>query len=348
MQQKILISLTSAVFASSLTAGAVYGSPIFSGQSQDNALTQDLIIQNQLTQEKLSETHQQLKAGRTVTSLHLIDPQPLVSPIFSSHSSTPNSETNFLTSSVPVISGSIHASNNLSDVASNIATSLATDIAINVAANIGNSIVPLNTNSVNRPLFSGTSNISTGHISTANSPEPIEPIVAIAPANIPPAIVPEANLPTANSEVINPLLDLATEVAMNSSINLPMNLPMDLPVEVTVNPYLEPETIFEDPSRLTPFQQGIASWYGPGFDGAYTASGEVFDQYAMTAAHPSLPFGTRVMVTNLDSGRSVLVRITDRGPFTGGRVIDLSLGAAESIGMIGSGVADVQISVIEP
>ena len=342
MQQKFLIGLTSAVFASSLTVGTAYGSPIFSGQSQGKAVSQDLVIQNLLTQEKLSATHQQFRAERTVTNLNSIDPQPqpLFSPIFRSPSSTSNSETNFLTSSASVINASTSTSNYLPDIA---ATNIAKDMATRMATNL----VPANTNSVNHPLFSGaSSNISTGNISTADNSQ--EQIVAIAPANIPPAILPEANLPTASLEVINPLLNLATQVAMNSSINLPMSLPMDLPVEVAVNPYLEPETIIEDPSRLTPFQRGVASWYGPGFDGNYTANGEVFDQYAMTAAHPSLPFGTRVLVTNLNSGRSVLVRITDRGPFTGGRVIDLSLGAAESIGMIGSGVADVQLSVVEP
>ncbi len=342
MQQKILIGLTSAIFASSLTVGTAYGSPIFSGQPQGKALTQDLVTQNLLTQEKLSETPQSSRSMRTVTSLNSIDPQPqpLFSPILISNNSISNSEANFLTSSASIINISTSISNHLPDIATNITADIATPL------------VPVNTNSVNRPLFSGAStNISTGNISTADNFQ--EQIVAIAPANVPSAILPEANLPTANlptanPEVINPLLDLATQVAMNSSINLPMTLPMDLPVEVAANPYLEPETIIEDPSRLTPFQRGVASWYGPGFDGNYTANGEVFDQYAMTAAHPSLPFGTRLLVTNLDNGRSVLVRITDRGPFAGDRVIDLSLGAAESIGMIGSGVADVQLSVVEP
>lgn len=91
---------------------------------------------------------------------------------------------------------------------------------------------------------------------------------------------------------------------------------------------------------------GYASWYGPGFDGNYSASGEIFNQNAMTAAHPSLPFGTEVRVTNLDNGQSVVVRINDRGPYSHGRVIDLSAGAARIIGLISSGVAPVSLEVL--
>jgi rare lipoprotein A len=91
---------------------------------------------------------------------------------------------------------------------------------------------------------------------------------------------------------------------------------------------------------------GMASWYGPGFHGRRSASGEVFDQNAMTAAHRTLPFGTQVRVTNLNNGRQVVVRINDRGPFTGGRVIDLSAAAASSIGLRSSGVGRVQLEVL--
>ena len=92
--------------------------------------------------------------------------------------------------------------------------------------------------------------------------------------------------------------------------------------------------------------QGMASWYGPGFDGNYTASGEVFNQNDLTAAHPSLPMGTRVRVTNLDTGRAVLVRINDRGPYHGGRILDLSAGAARIIGVMDSGVAPIRLEVM--
>ena len=89
-------------------------------------------------------------------------------------------------------------------------------------------------------------------------------------------------------------------------------------------------------------QNGAASWYGPGFQGRKTASGERFNTHAMTAAHRSLPFGSRVKVTNKQTGRSVVVRINDRGPFVHGRVIDLSKASAQAIGI--SGVARVTLS----
>lgn len=91
---------------------------------------------------------------------------------------------------------------------------------------------------------------------------------------------------------------------------------------------------------------GVASWYGPGFHGNLSANGEIYNQYAMTAAHKTLPFGTKIRVTNLANGRSVVVRINDRGPYIGDRIIDLSLGAAEVIGMTGAGVARVQLDIL--
>jgi rare lipoprotein A len=93
-------------------------------------------------------------------------------------------------------------------------------------------------------------------------------------------------------------------------------------------------------------EEGMASWYGPGFHGKRTASGEVYDMEAMTAAHRRLPFGTRVRVDNLDNGRHTRVRINDRGPFVDDRVIDLSRAAARAIGMLGSGTARVRIVVV--
>lgn len=90
-------------------------------------------------------------------------------------------------------------------------------------------------------------------------------------------------------------------------------------------------------------QQGTASWYGPGFHGRTTASGDRFDQNGLTAAHPSLPFETEVKVTNLENGRSVNVEINDRGPHEEGRIIDLSKAAAEKLGMTGDGTVPVRI-----
>jgi rare lipoprotein A len=92
---------------------------------------------------------------------------------------------------------------------------------------------------------------------------------------------------------------------------------------------------------------GQASWYGPGFYGNRTASGEVLRPGTLTAAHRSLPFGTRVKVTNLWNGRSTVVRINDRGPFHGGRIIDLAHGAAQELGVTASGVADVKLEVLQ-
>lgn len=94
------------------------------------------------------------------------------------------------------------------------------------------------------------------------------------------------------------------------------------------------------------FETGIATWYGSALQGNYTASGEIFNMYDYTAAHKTLPFGTRVRVTNQNNGKSVIVRITDRGPFAPGRIIDLSMQAASDIDMISSGVAPVKLEVL--
>jgi len=93
-------------------------------------------------------------------------------------------------------------------------------------------------------------------------------------------------------------------------------------------------------------QTGLASWYGPEFHGKSTSSKEVYDMNDLTAAHNTLPLGTFVVVTNLTNGRSVAVRINDRGPFTKNRVIDLSYAAAKALDMIGPGTAPVRIEVL--
>jgi len=94
-------------------------------------------------------------------------------------------------------------------------------------------------------------------------------------------------------------------------------------------------------------QVGMASYYGRKFHGRRTASGERFDMSEMTAAHPSLPFGTRVRVTNLTNGRSVVLRINDRGPFKRDRIIDVSRAAAKELAMIGPGTAKVRVEIVE-
>ncbi len=102
------------------------------------------------------------------------------------------------------------------------------------------------------------------------------------------------------------------------------------------------------PARVGETETGIASWYGAPYHGRRTASGEVYDMERLTAAHRRLPFQTWVEVTNLENGRRVDVRITDRGPFAKGRIIDLSHAAARDIAMLGPGTAKVRIKVIAP
>ena len=95
-------------------------------------------------------------------------------------------------------------------------------------------------------------------------------------------------------------------------------------------------------------ERGVASWYGPGFHGRRTSSGERYDMYAMTAAHKTLPLPTYARVTNLENGRSAVVRINDRGPFHGPRVIDLSRAAAAKLGVLASGTAEVEVRALDP
>jgi rare lipoprotein A len=100
-----------------------------------------------------------------------------------------------------------------------------------------------------------------------------------------------------------------------------------------------------DNAAATPMaSQGLASFYS---EGVRTASGEKFDANELTAAHPTLPFGTRLRVTNVATGRSVTVRVNDRGPYVAGRVVDVSYSAADALGMVGSGVAKVKLDVVE-
>jgi len=101
------------------------------------------------------------------------------------------------------------------------------------------------------------------------------------------------------------------------------------------------------PAQFRRLKTGMASWYGPGFHGRRTANGERYNQHGLTAAHRSLPFGTRVRVTNLHTGQSVVVRINDRGPFVGGRIIDLSAGAAKAIGVHSRGTARVAMDILQ-
>ncbi len=117
--------------------------------------------------------------------------------------------------------------------------------------------------------------------------------------------------------------------------------------ETPLNPVLpQPTAPVPVQPRVVAVSKGQASWYGPGFFGNRTANGEVLRPGSLTAAHRTLPFGTRVRVTNLWNGRAAIVRINDRGPFHGNRVIDLAHGAAGELGLISSGVAKVKLEVL--
>lgn len=100
----------------------------------------------------------------------------------------------------------------------------------------------------------------------------------------------------------------------------------------------------KDQDRVATASHGVASYYTTG---TKTASGEKFNTLEMTAAHPTLPFGTKLRVTNVASGKSVTVRVNDRGPFVHGRVVDVSYSAADALGMVGKGVANVKLDVVD-
>jgi rare lipoprotein A len=111
------------------------------------------------------------------------------------------------------------------------------------------------------------------------------------------------------------------------------------PKKITHPPY--------EPGKEIRYREtGIASWYGEDFHGRKTANGETYDMHAMTAAHRTLPFNTRVRVTNLDNGRKTELRINDRGPFVPGRIIDLSRSGAKEIEMLGPGTAKVLVEAV--
>ena len=112
------------------------------------------------------------------------------------------------------------------------------------------------------------------------------------------------------------------------------------------SPVRRPRVAATAPVPPSNVQEGIASWYGPGFHGKRTSSGERFDQYDFTAAHRTLPLGSWVVVTNKTNGRSIQVYVNDRGPYIQGRVIDLSYAAARAIGMLGPGTVPVRIVVL--
>ena len=134
---------------------------------------------------------------------------------------------------------------------------------------------------------------------------------------------------------------------MNRFLSIPV-----ISVLVLSGCYLETNPVYRSTGisasgTVAGFQQrGVASYYGDGFHGNLTANGETFDMYALTCAHLTLPFGTVIRVINLDNDREVTVRVNDRGPYVGGRIIDLSTGAAEELGMLDAGIANVLLRVL--
>jgi rare lipoprotein A len=123
---------------------------------------------------------------------------------------------------------------------------------------------------------------------------------------------------------------------------------MEMPAPVVVPQLTTAEQlkVKADEERRADILHGIASWYGGRFNGRHTASGERYDMFAMTACHPTLPFGSIVRVVDTQNKRSVVVRITDRGDLLDGRIIDLSYAAAERLKITRAGLASVQLQVI--
>lgn len=127
--------------------------------------------------------------------------------------------------------------------------------------------------------------------------------------------------------------------ATNTSRLLIATLPLLLTVACSVNRRPNDGA----PSFGRSLESGVASWYGPGFHGRRTANGEKYNMYELTAAHPTLPFGTRLLVRNVSTGKTVVVRVNDRGPFKNNRILDLSFAAAKEVGVFGPGTAYVEI-----
>lgn len=122
------------------------------------------------------------------------------------------------------------------------------------------------------------------------------------------------------------------------------------PLEAWTPSIPESNNLQEDYNQVRPPEpeaDGVASWYGPKFHGRLTANGETYDMHGLTAAHKTLPFNTKLRVTNLNNGKSVVLRINDRGPFLHNRIIDLSKGAAVAVDMIETGTAPVMLEVLE-
>jgi rare lipoprotein A len=187
----------------------------------------------------------------------------------------------------------------------------------------------------------------------------VAPRVVPGPEPIPEPVDVAEPGPTAEPAVPGPLPDSGTRPRTTPKRQAGAGRPRDLAkvpdavprreaLSVSANrPYVVYGEQFVPMTLVAPFRQrGLASWYGPRFHGNRTANGEVYDMYAMTAAHPTLPIPSFARVTHVASGRTVIVRINDRGPFRYGRSIDLSYAAAYRLGIAEAGVADVAIEQV--
>ena len=148
-----------------------------------------------------------------------------------------------------------------------------------------------------------------------------------------------------NQTCLLPILLLTAGCAASS---YPLNPQLAAQVGLSADGVSFTERVGRDPDGSSAIlQRGNCSWYGPRFHGRRTSNGEIFDKNALTAAHPTLPFGSEVEVTDIKSGRKVRVRINDRGPFLRGRILDLSYAAAASLDIVHKGVADVQLRLVD-
>ena len=174
------------------------------------------------------------------------------------------------------------------------------------------------------------------------SPWPVQTARFFPAAPVAPVIAPLQSAPELLAALPAAPVDTPLQPAPESPTEL-KNMSASPPSEQRTEAQFEPRLVVRSARSV---QTGIASWYGPGFHGKRTANGETYNQYALTAAHRSLPLGTRVIVTNIESGQAVEVRINDRGPFVKGRIIDLSFAAAKSIGVYTPGTAPVRVEVL--
>ena len=183
-------------------------------------------------------------------------------------------------------------------------------------------------------------------------PDPLPPPLLLAEPADPAPSLPTAPAPEAllepSATAASPLKSRVTDSISRRLLKKPEK-PVSVPGAEAVS---APQGVVNEKYRLTgeaarELERGHASWYGPRFHGRRTASGENYNKYALTAAHKTLPFGTIVRVRSLALGQEVDVRINDRGPFIKGRVIDVSQAAAEALGLMSNGVAQVSLKMPE-